>query len=46
MKGKLRVDPIPEHAGKISEPLYMLLDHSMHQPNSPSSDFKETNPCT
>lgn len=42
MQDKLHLDPILEHAGRISELQYMLLDHSMHQPNSPSSDCTET----
>jgi hypothetical protein len=44
MQDKLHLGPILEHAGRISELQYMLLDHSTHQPNSPSSDFTETNP--
>jgi hypothetical protein len=42
MQGKLRLGPILEHAGTISELTYTLLDHSMHQPNSPSSDCSQT----
>jgi hypothetical protein len=44
MQDALHLGPILEHAGKISELQYMLLDHSTHQPNSPSNAFKETNP--